>query len=149
MTEVGNNVICLFDNCVLINISGSTLCRIVNKAFIGSIIIPKHVLYSNTFWYQYPSHLCYLQNIINPCFIVELMQATLNWPSYSEIFLWGLIFVFWSIFNFCGSKFRFSIIIAQTPPMTIIFHELNIHGWLCITKNTKIRPHENILLYSI
>ena len=31
--------------------------------------------------------------------------------------------------------------------MTIHFRELNIHGWLCITKNTKIRPHENIPLY--
>ena len=35
--------------------------------------------------------------------------------------------MFWSIFDF-WSKFRFSIDIAQTPLMTMNFHELNIHG---------------------
>ena len=51
---------------------------------------------------------------------------------YSWIFSWGLTFMFWSIFDFHVSKFRFLIDVAQTPPMTI---------------NMKIRPHENIPLY--
>ena len=43
---------------------------------------------------------------------------------------------------FRGSKFRFSIDIAQTPPMTINVRELNIRGMALYHEK-----HENIMLY--
>ena len=92
----------------------------------------------------------YFNLFYNEGFRGNIRYSSSVWKyRYSGIFLWGLILVFWLKTDFCGSKFCFLIDIAQTPPMTINFQKLNFMEWLCIMKNTKIRPHENIPPYGI